>query len=141
MFELQAAVKFILAWVGWLGIGLIPTLICAAAVVFIPSIRTFAISVGVVWVLVFLAYTYGDSNGAARVQEKWDAAILAAVERGTDAREQAERETEPVVDEPPPASCPDTPAPAGKGVAPRKPAPPPAMPGWMRDDIYRRNDR
>ena len=35
-------------------------------------------------------YLKGDSNGAARVQGRWDAAVQAAIERGEKARTDAE---------------------------------------------------
>ncbi len=40
-------------------------------------------------------YTKGYSDGKQNVQSKWDAAVQAAIQRGTNARTEAERDIEP----------------------------------------------
>jgi len=108
------------------------------AFLFSPLARYAAIALTVIGALTFI-YAKGYSHGSAHVQRNWDAAVARAIERGTDARAEAEREIEPVVDQPAPASCPEAPVP--KGVAPRKPAAAPVMPRWLRDDQRNRDNR
>lgn len=59
---------------------------------------------GVVLAALAFGYIYnkGDSNGAARIQHKWDAAVVAAGQQAGDARERAERDTPPLAPAPTP---------------------------------------
>jgi hypothetical protein len=133
MFEIMVAVKFVLAWIGWLGIGLIPALACAAVVWFFPPLRKFAIAAGVLWAVAFLAYTYGDNNGADRVQDDWKAAEQRAIERGSDARSEAESAIPPLVEEP-------RPEPVVPGVVAPVPRSKPAAPRRLSNDRYERDN-
>lgn len=138
LFEAFAFIKAVIAWIGWIGLGAAPVAIAVAVVIFFPAARKLAIAAAALWLLAFTAYTLGDSHGADRVQERWDAAREAAVERGRGARERAEREiplAEPAAPEPPPQ--------AGDGPAagPARVRVPRAVPQWMRDDTRNRDNR
>lgn len=94
MFTAIAWAKWFASWLAWLGIGLVPFAVCAAVIWFVPPLRKWAVLAAIGWGLAFGGYTYGDSNGAARVKAEWNAAEQRAIERGEGAREQAEREIE-----------------------------------------------
>lgn len=129
-----------LEWfLGWAGLSLLVGLAAGAAWWFIPAIfsklRAIAFNVMIGAFAFNFVFSMGFKNGAASTKVQWDAAEQRQRDRGADAREQAEQEIPPVVDEPRPepvASGSVTPIPR------RKPVP---VPSWMRDDKYNRDNR
>lgn len=139
MFEALAWIKTAAEWVGWLGVGAAPVAIAAVVVWLNPRLLKPAIIAAALWASHFAIYTWGDSHGASRVQERWDAAREAAVERGRGARESAEREIPPAEPEQPapePQACPGPPARGGAVHPASRP-----VPQWMRDDKRNRDNR
>lgn len=148
MIEAFIFIKTVLGWIGWLGIGLIPALACAAVVFFFPPFRTLAIAIGGAWVLAFTAYTLGDSHGADRVRNEWAAAVRLAGQQAINARESAEQETEHLEPEPePPGDVTPVQPTLAPAVATCPPAPAPVCPspprarndGVLRGDPNNRN--
>jgi hypothetical protein len=94
LFTAAAWAKWLVSWLTWLGIGLVPFAAAAAVIWFVPPLRKWAILAAIGWGLAFGGYTYGDINGAARIKAEWEAAEKRAIERGDAAREKAEAEVE-----------------------------------------------
>lgn len=86
--------------IGWAGIGLVVCALAAAVAILlppwldaiVPNLRVVAIVVAIVSGTSTLVYTKGYLNGAAEVQERWDAAKSAAIKAGEKARRDAERD-------------------------------------------------
>lgn len=138
MWEALALIKTVVEWIGWLGLGAVPVAIAAVVIWLNPRLLKPAIIAAALWASHFAVYTWGDSHGADRVQERWDAAREAAVERGRGSRERAEREIPPAepAPEPEPQACPGPPG--GAPAVRRAPRP---VPQWMRDDPRNRDNR
>lgn len=84
MFEVLAAFKTVMGWIGWFGwfgVGVVPVLVAAAVVWFVPEFRQLAILCAAGWLLVFGAYTFGDQIADARVTKAWAAADAIAAEK------------------------------------------------------------
>jgi hypothetical protein len=84
--------KEILGWLAWFGLGAIPTVAAIAAFIYVKPLRLPIAFAGAMWVNIFLSYTWGDVNGAHRIQELWDAAVAKAIKDGEANREAAERD-------------------------------------------------
>jgi hypothetical protein len=117
--------------IGWGGLSLLVAAGAGAVWWFIPAIftkvRALAFNVAVGALAFNFVYTMGLQHGASATKAAWDAAVQQSIDRGGDAREQAESEIPPVAgDPPPPAACelaePAAP-PAASPPAARKPAP------------------
>lgn len=142
----MGALGWILSIVGVLGVGGF-----AAALIFAPPLAAAFVKIALnvlerilstrigVGIVVGIAcsiagFLYGEHEGAAGVQAKWDAAEQRAIQRGSNARETAEQEIPPVVEEPrqePVVPGVVTPVPRRKPVA---------APDWMRNDPDNRDN-
>jgi hypothetical protein len=121
LFTVLAWFKWLASWVGWFGVGVAPLVAAAAVIWFFPPLRKWAVLAAIGWGLAFGGYTYGDSNGAARITAEWKAAEQRGIKQSGDARRDAEQDIPPLD---------PSPAPGRVGDAPR----------WMRDDPYNRDN-
>lgn len=136
MFAFLTFLSTVAGWIAWLGVGLLPVAVAAAVIWFFPPFRRIAILAAAFWLTAFIALTVGDTNGARRVTSEWKAAEQRAIERGSDVREQAEKEIPPVVGDPAPAACEPAPPPAAVPATRRWP-----WPRRVRDnDPYNRDN-
>lgn len=76
---------------GWWGIGGAALAACAVLAYLFPPFRKLAILAGGVIVALLAAYTKGSRDATRRKQAQWDRAIVRDVEKGRDARADAER--------------------------------------------------
>lgn len=143
MFHFLTELTTIAGWIIWIAGGAVPLLIAAAVIWFFPSFRQIAALAAAFWFAAFTAYTVGDTNGASRVQSKWDAAEQYAVREGRDAHAQAERTIEQVLAEPDatPACDKPVPGPPGAAATPARRVVPRPVPRWMQNDRHNRDNK
>lgn len=88
--QVQAAGLWTLVWHYGIGVGVC---ICALAWAwFMPVFKKTALWVAVGSIIITISYGVGVSNGMARVQAKWDAALAASISQSEKARSDAERD-------------------------------------------------
>lgn len=130
----QLVLKWALDWlIGWGGLSLIVAAAAAAVWVIVPriftTIRAIAFNVAIGALAFNFAYTMGYRHGANVTRAEWAAAEARQLERGADARAEAEQAI-PQLDGAQPDAVP-VPVPVPRNGVPR----------WMRDDIYNRDNR
>ena len=88
--KIQLAGLWPLIWHYGIGVGV--AILALAFAWFSPVFKKTAIWVAVGSIIITISYGIGVSNGMARVQAKWDAALAASVSQSEKARSDAERD-------------------------------------------------
>lgn len=88
--KIQLAGLWPLIWHYGIGVGV--AILALAFAWFSPVFKKTALWVAVGSIIITVSYGIGVSNGMARVQAKWDAAIAASIEQSEKARSDAERD-------------------------------------------------
>lgn len=88
--KIQLAGLWPLIWHYGIGVGI--AILALAFAWFSPVFKKTALWVAVASIIITISYGVGVSNGMARVQAKWDAALAASVSQSEKARSDAERD-------------------------------------------------
>lgn len=88
--QVQAAGLWALVWHYGIGVGVC---ICALAWAwFMPVFKKTALWVALGALIITISYGVGVSNGEARIQAQWDAAVKSSIQQSEKARSDAERD-------------------------------------------------